>query len=227
MTADLLAHPFFGLALSIAAYAAGSWLRRRTGSSLANPLLVAAVLVAMVVRWTPFSLDQYRQGGAIITLFIIPATTVLALPISRQWAVLRANAIPILGGCAVGSMSSLASVWCLCRVFALDDAITASLLPKSVTTAIAMELAENSGGIASLAVSAVILTGLISAIASPLLIRLVRLDDPVARGVAIGVSGHAVGTARALEMGETEGALSGIALGVAGILTSVLYLVLV
>ncbi|MCD8139971.1 MAG: LrgB family protein [Planctomycetaceae bacterium] len=223
MTDLLFSQPSFGIALSIGAYAVGVWVKKKTGSALANPLLIATILIIALIAWTPITLDHYRLGGAMITMFIVPATVVLAIQIDHQWTALRANLLPVLGGCVIGSLASIGSVWLLCRLFGIDPAFTASLLPKSVTTAISIELSERTGGLPSLTVSAVILTGITSAILSPLIIRLLRLKDRIAAGIAIGASGHAIGTARALELGETEGAFSGIALGLSGVVTSVIY----
>lgn len=223
MTDTLLSHPFLGLAASIAAYAVGSWIKTKTNSPLANPLLIATVLVVAAIHLTPLTPAHYQNGGAMVTMFIVPATTVLAIQINRQWQMLRANLLPILGGCLAGSIVSIASVWLLSRLFGLDAVITASLLPKSVTTAISMELSEKAGGIPSLTVSAVILTGIASAVLSPFLMRIFRLKNGIANGLAMGTSGHAIGTAKAIEMGESEGAFSGIALCVSGILTSLVY----
>lgn len=225
MTGELLSHPYFGIVLSVAAYAAGCLVRAKTRSALANPLLIAAALVALCIECTPLTLAQYRAGGAAITLFILPATVALALQINRQWAALRANALPVVGGCVAGGIASVASVWLLCRLFGIAGDVTASLLPKSVTTAIAVDLSAKAGGIPSLTVSAVVLTGIASAVLSPFFIKALRLRNRIASGIAIGASGHAIGTARALEAGETEGAFSGIALGVSGIATSVLFAV--
>lgn len=218
-----LSHPYVGMIVSIAAYGAGAWVKAKTKSPLANPLLVSSVLVIAAIHVSPLTLAQYRNGGEVITMLIVPATVVLAIQIDRQWSVLRANAAPILVGCVVGSLVSMASIWVLCRWFGIEDTVTLSLLPKSVTTAISIELSEKSGGLPSLTVSAVILTGMTSAVFSPLAMRFAGLKNPVGAGVAMGVSGHAVGTATALEMGEAEGAFAGIALGLAGVATSVFY----
>ncbi|MCD8349252.1 MAG: LrgB family protein, partial [Planctomycetaceae bacterium] len=211
------------IVLSIGAYAVGAWVKKKTGSALANPLLIATVVVIAVINWTPITLDHYRLGGTMVTMFIVPATVVLAIQINHQWTALRANLLPVLGGCLIGSLASIGSVWLLCRLFGIDPAFTASLLPKSVTTAISIDLSGRTGGLPSLTVSAVILTGITSAILSPLVMRLLRLKDRIAAGIAIGTSGHAIGTAKALELGETEGAFSGIALGLSGVVTSVIY----
>lgn len=223
MIESTLSHPYSGILLSIAAYGFGVWVKSKTKSPLANPLLIATVLTAAAIHYSPLSLEQYRRGGGMITMFIAPATIVLAVQINRQWAILRANLTPVLIGCVAGCLASMASIWLLCRFFGISGQVTTSLIPKSVTTAISIELSEKTGGIPALTVSAVILTGMMSTIFSPFMISLLRLDNRIATGVALGVSGHAIGTAKALEIGETEGALSGIALGVSGVATSLIY----
>lgn len=223
MTATLLSHPFFGLIATIAAYWAGCRIKAATKSPFANPLLIAAIILAAALSFSPAKLEYYRPGGAIITMFILPATVVLALQINKQWAAFRANALPVIGACAAGSVASIASIWLLSRAFGIPDTLTVSLLPKSVTTAIAIDLSEKSGGIPALTVTAVVITGMSGAILNPVLIKLLRLKNSVASGIGMGVSGHAIGTARALELGETEGAFSSIALCLAGIATSILY----
>jgi putative effector of murein hydrolase len=159
-------------------------------------------------------------------MFMIPVTVILALRIYRRRAALMENIVPVLLGCIAGGAASVFSTWGLCRLFNIDGAVSVSLLPKSVTTAIALELAKKNGGIEGIAAPAVIVTGMFSAAVSPFLIKILRLKDPVAAGVAMGVSGHAIGTSAALELGETQGAMSGIAIGITGIVTSLIFMFL-
>lgn len=222
----LFSSPAFGLVVSIAAYGVGFWVKKRVRSALASPLAIGTALVILLLALSPVKLEEYQEGGRIISLFIVPATTALALQIYRQWKALKANLLPILAGCLAGSLTAVFSVWGLCRLLRLDEALTASLLPKSVTSAIAIELSAKIGGIPALTVCLVVFTGIVSAVLSPMLVKLFKLRDPVAIGVAIGTSGHAVGTAKAVEMGETEGAMSGIALSLSGVITSLLFLFL-
>ena len=135
---------------------------------------------------------------------------------------LKKNLIPILAGTFTGSVASIASVLVLCRLFGLSDELTASLIPKSVTTPIAMEISKQQGGIVPITVAAVIVTGIFGAVLAPIFIRIFRVKNPVEAGIAIGTCSHALGTSKALELGEVEGAMSGIAIGVAGIITVIL-----
>ncbi|MDR3192395.1 MAG: LrgB family protein [Treponema sp.] len=221
---EILSMPLSGILVSIGAYLVGLQIRRLIPHPLANPLVIANVLIILTVIFTPLSPEQYMAGAGFISLFIVPATATLGLKIYRQWANFKANMIPVLGGCAAGSVVSVASLWGLCRLFGIDGTISLSLFPKSVTTAIAMELSAKYGGLVGVTIPAVIITGVFSAFASPFFIKALKLKDPVAAGVAMGVSGHAICTSVALELGETQGAMSGIAIGVAGLFTSVIFL---
>lgn len=218
--------PLFGIVLSICAYQAGVWANKKTGSPLCNPLLIAVALIVAALKLFDIPLAAYQQGGRIIGVMLAPATAALALSMYRQIRQLRRHLLPVVAGCFVGSCASVASVFGLCRLFRLDEELTASLLPKSVTTPIAMELSAQAGGVPAVTVAAVIFTGILGAILAPLLVRLFRVEDPVCRGVAIGTSSHAIGTAKALELGELEGAMSGVSIGVAGISTVLIFLFL-
>lgn len=222
----VLQSPLFGIVLSIAAYSAGLWLNRKLKSPLVNPLLIAIALVILFLNALGIPPKAYNRGGTVISLFLAPATAVLAVSVYRQLEVLKANFLPVVLGCLAGALTSMGSAYLLCRLFGLDDRLIASMLPKSVTTPIAMEISRQGGGIVSVTVAAVVLTGILGAVFAPLLIRVFRIKSPVAAGVAIGASSHAVGTSRAIELGEVEGAMSGIAIGVSGIITVLLALFL-
>ena len=152
-------------------------------------------------------------------MFLAPATACLAVAVYTKLQILKKYALPILVGCAAGSAASMGSVYLLCRLFGLDESLTVSLIPKSVTTPIAVSIAEPAGGMVPITVVAVIFTGILGGIFAPFLIRLFRVSDPVAAGLAIGASSHAVGTSKAIELGEVEGAMSGLAIGICGIIT--------
>ena len=152
-------------------------------------------------------------------MFLAPATACLAVSIYTRIELLKKNWLPVVVGAACGSAASMGSVYVLCRLFRMDEAMTASLIPKSVTTPIAVSIAEGSGGITPITVVAVIFTGILGSIFAPKLIKLFGVKDPMTAGVAIGSCSHAVGTSKALELGETQGAMSGLAIGVCGVMT--------
>ena len=216
----LLSSPFFGLSLSAAAWCAGLWLQKKTGWVLCNPLLVAGVLIIALLAVFDIPLEKYNIGGDFIKLMLGPVTAVLALNIYRQRKILREHFLPVLAGCLAGSVVSLLSVLALCQVFQMEDLLTASLLPKSVTTAIAVGIAESRGGIQGIAAAAVAMAGITGAVCAPLFAKWFRITDPVAEGLAIGACSHALGTTKAMEIGELQGAMSSIAICVCGIFTS-------
>ena len=218
--------PLFGIALSALAFWAGTRIQKKTGLVVCNPLVIAIVLVCAVLLLLRIPYDAYNQGGSIINMFLSPATACLAVSIYTKVQLLKKNWLPILVGSAAGSLTSMGSVYLMCRLFRLDEAITAALVPKSVTTPIAVSIAGSHGGVTSITVVAVILTGILGSILAPTLIKLFQVKNPVAAGLAIGACSHAVGTSKALEMGETEGAMSGLAIGMCGILTVIFSLVL-
>lgn len=218
--------PFFGVALSVLAFWIGVKIQKKTGLVVCNPLLIGVILVIGLLLALGVPYENYDQGGSLINLFLSPATACLAVAIYSKVQLLKENWLPILVGCVVGSLVSMGSILGLCRLFGLDEAMTASLLPKSVTTPIAVSVAQAHGGIPSITVVAVILTGILGSILAPLLIRLFRVKDPIAAGLAIGACSHAVGTSKALELGETEGAMSGLAIGVCGLVTVLFSLIL-
>ena len=218
--------PFFGVALSVLAFWVGVKIQKKTGLVVCNPLLIGVILVIGLLLTLGIPYEYYDQGGSLINLFLSPATACLAVAIYSKVQLLKENWLPILVGCVVGSLVSMGSILGLCRLFGLDEAMTASLLPKSVTTPIAVSVAQAHGGIPSITVAAVILTGILGSILAPLLIRLFRVKDPIAAGLSIGACSHAVGTSKALELGETEGAMSGLAIGVCGLVTVLFSLIL-
>ena len=221
LLSELLSSPFFGIALSIVAFSIGVWIQKKTGLVICNPLIIAIVLVSGVLLLFKIPYESYNEGGSIINMFLAPATSCLAVSVYTRVELLKRNWLPILAGCVAGSLTSMGSVFLLCRLFGLDEAMTYSLLPKSVTTPIAVGIAESHGGISSITVAAVILTGIMGSILAPFLIRIFRVKDAMTAGLAIGACSHAVGTSKAIEIGETEGAMSGLAIGICGIVTVV------
>lgn len=179
---ELFASPFFGIALSILAFWVGVRIQKKTGLVVCNPLLIGIVLVVGVLLLFRIPYESYHQGGEIINMFLAPATACLAVAIYGKIRILKENWLPILVGCVVGSASSMGSILLLCRLFGLDAAMTASLLPKSVTTPIAISVSQAHGGIGPITVVAVLITGIFGSIAAPLLIKLFRVKDPMTAG---------------------------------------------
>ena len=220
----LLETPYFGIVLTILAYWTGVKLQKKTGLVLCNYMLVAVALLVAVLTVFRIPYEAYYQGGSIIDMFLGPATACMAVTIYSKWDLLRKNWLPVLAGCLAGVVTSMGSILVMCRLFGLDKAMTVSLLPKSVTTPIATVISEGHGGIVSVTVAAVMVTGILGNLVAPFLVKLFRIHDPLAVGLGIGACSHAVGTAKALEMGETEGAMGGLAIGLCGIITAILAL---
>lgn len=216
---EVFASPYFGVALSVTAFGIGVKLNRKFRTPVCNPLIIAIVLVSAVLLIFGIPYESYNVGGEVINMFLAPATACLAVAVYTKIQILKQYWLPVLAGCAAGSAASMGSVYLLCRLFGLDESMSVSLLPKSVTTPIAVSIAEPAGGIVPVTVVAVIFTGILGGIFAPLLIRVFRVSDPVAAGLAIGASSHAVGTSKAIEIGEVEGAMSGLAIGICGIIT--------
>ena len=212
---------FFGAFLSLAAYGVGVFLRSRWKFALFNPLLVAIVLVVAFLVGFKIDYATYMEGARYISYLLTPATVCLAVPLYQQFSLLKKNAKAVLLGIAAGVLASLTVILVMSILFHLDHTMYVTLLPKSITTAIGIGVSEELGGIQSLTVVVIIITGVLGNIFAELICKVFRITDPIAQGVGIGTSTHAVGTARAMEMGEVQGAMSGLSVVVAGLMTVV------
>ena len=212
----------WGVGLTLAAFAVGTLINRVTKKSICNPLLLGSLVVVAVLTALRIPYAQYKASAAPVSWLLLPATVSLAVPLYEKWDLLRRNAKAILAGIAAGTLTSLASVLLIGWAMGLDHTQFVTLLPKSVTTAISMDVSAELGGIASLTGAVVILTGIVGSLFGEGLFRLLRITDPMSKGVAMGTAAHAIGTSKALEMGETEGAMSGLSIAVAGIMTAIL-----
>lgn len=221
---ELASSPFFGITLTIVAYWVGVRAQKKTGLVVCNSMLITVALIIAVLTVFHIPYEDYYQGGSLINLFLGPATACMAVTVYAKMDLLKKYWLPVLAGCLAGTVTSIGSILVLSRLFGLDKDMTASLLPKSVTTPIATAVSEGHGGIVPITVAAVIVTGILGNLAAPFLVKLFRVKDPVAAGLGIGTCSHALGTAKALEMGETEGAMSSLAIGICGILTALLAL---
>lgn len=223
MAEFLASIPLFPVALTIGTYLFGVWCQKKTRSPICNPILIAVILVIGILLLTGFDVPTYQAGANPITWLLTPATVSLALPLYEQLKTLKKNLPAILAGIAAGTVTSLLVVWLMCWLFSLDRSLTVSLLPKSITTAMGMVLSEQNGGIPPLTTVVIIVTGILGSLMGPALCKLLRLKDPVSQGVALGTASHVVGTSKANELGEIQGAVSSLSLACAGILTAVLF----
>ncbi|MDD2296912.1 MAG: LrgB family protein [Sphaerochaetaceae bacterium] len=214
--------PLFGIALTFFTFEVGLYLNKRFKSPFLNPIIIATIMCIAILQVGNIPLASYQVGGDFLSMLIFPATTCLAVAVYVQLPLLKKYFIPILIGCSVGATVSITSVLLFSKWFNVTDQLTKSLLPKSVTTAIALELSSLLQGEPSLTVMAVILTGFVGILFAPLLIKIFRIKDPIIQGLAIGTSSHVIGTSQAIEMGPIQGAMSGIAIFVTGVVTVIL-----
>lgn len=216
---ELLNTPLFGILISILAFEAGLIIYRKTKKAIFNPLLIGIILVITILLQFDISIEHYNQGGSYILFLLGPATVILAVPLYRQIDLLKKNLVPILVGITVGCVSAITSVWFLAKLFNLEELVSISMIPKSVTTPIGMEISRQIGGEPSVTVALIVVTGILGAVMGPFVCKLFRIKDEVAVGVSLGTASHAVGTSKAIELGETQGAMSGLSIGVAGLIT--------
>jgi len=212
---------YFGIVLSLAAYALGVWLKKKLKRDYVNPLLVSVIVIIGVLLLFDIDYASFNAGGKYISYLLTPATVCLAIPMYRQLHLLKAHKKAVVLGLLAGVLASLASVLGLSVLFGLTHRQYVTLLPKSITTAIGLGVSEELGGFTAITVAVIIITGLIGNVTAQGFCRLLRIKDPVAVGLAIGTSSHALGTAKALELGEVQGAMSSLAIVVAGLLTAV------
>ena len=213
----MLDNQYFGIILSFAAYEIGKWINQKLKTPLANPLLIAILLIIGFLSITGIDYEYYKKGGDFIAFFIAPATVAMVLDLYANIETLKKNIIPIFVGVGSGTIFSFIIAMFLSKILQIDRNLISSLLPQSVTTAIAISLSDEYQGIIGLTAIAVVIRGVSGAVFAPLVMKIFKIKDPVAQGVAIGTSSHAVGTSQARLMGEVQGAMSGLSIAVAGI----------
>lgn len=210
---------FFGAFVSLAAYEAGLLLKKKFRLAILNPLLIAIVCVMGFLSVANVAYDTYNEGAKYLSYLLTPATVALAVPLYQQLALLKKNFRAVAFGIVSGVLASLVSVLLLSILFRLSHEQYVTLLPKSITTAIGMGVSQELGGISTITVAVIIITGILGNVIAESVYRLFRIEEPVAKGLALGTSAHAIGTAKAMELGEVEGAMSSLAIAVAGLLT--------
>jgi len=213
---------FFGSLVSLAFYGVGVLLRSKLKLAIFNPLLVAIVLTMVFLLVFDIDYETYNAGAKYLSFLLTPATVALAIPLYEQFQKLKENAAAVAVGITTGVVTSMVSVLILCRLFGLGHTEYVTLLPKSITTAIGMGVSEELGGFVPITVAVIIVTGIIGNILAVGVCRLFRITHPVAKGIGIGSASHAIGTTKAMELGEVEGAMSGLSIALSGILTVLL-----
>ena len=208
-----------GIVLSLLAFEIGTWIRKKWKLAILNPLLISILIVIGFLVCFRIDYESYNSSAKYISYFLTPATVSLAIPLYQQIELLKKNLAAILVGILSGVLTSLFSILAMCTFFGMNHAQYVTLLPKSITTAIGMGISEELGGYVTITVAVIIITGIIGNVLAETICRVFKIEEPVAKGIAIGSSAHALGTAKALELGEIEGAMSSLSIAVAGILT--------
>ncbi len=222
MTEFLSSSAVWGVGLTMAAFAAGTFVNRKTGKAWCNPLLLGTLTAIVLLTVLDVPYPEYKASAAPLSYLLLPATVSLAIPLYEKWELLKKNFIAILAGVLSGVLVSLGGIAALAWLLKLDAAQAATLLPKSVTTAIGLDISAALGGMPPLTGAVIILTGITGNLTAQWLCRTLSITDPLARGIGIGTASHAIGTAKALEMGQTEGAMSSLATALAGVFTAFL-----
>lgn len=219
---EITNNPLFGVIVSLIAFEIGKFIFEKTKLAIFNPLLIATLIVTGILNFFHISVKEYMLGGSLIVFFLAPATVVLAIPLYQKIDLLKKHWIPIIGGGIVGAIVAIVSVVVLGKLLGIDHKLLVSFMPKSITTPIGIELSKMLGGIPSITVFAIVVTGITGNVTAPFIYSVFKIKHPIAKGLGLGVSSHAVGTSRAIEMGEIEGAMSALAIVIAGILTIIL-----
>lgn len=216
----------FPVVLSVLTYQIGILLHKKFPYPIVNPLLISTIITIAVLLLCKEPFSEYKKGGDLLSMWLGPATEILAINIYNKRDVLKKNIVPVITASIVGAVTCVAVVYGLGKLFKLDEVIVRSLYSKSVTTPIALSLSKSVDGIQAVTMSGVLVTGIFGGMFAPQLVKLFHITEPVAAGLAIGTSSHAVGTSTALQMGETEGAMSSIAIGCMGLATTLVFIFL-
>lgn len=210
---------FFGVMLSLMAYSIGLLLKKKLKLGIFNPLLIAAILIIAFLSITKIDYETFNSGAKYISYLLTPATVALAIPLYKQFQLLKQNTAALIIGIGSGVLSSFLSIAAMAILFQFSHEEYVTFLPKSITTAIGIGISEELGGYVSITAASIIVTGILGSIMAELVFKLFRIREPIAKGIALGTASHAIGTAKAMELGETEGAMSSLAIILSGILT--------
>ena len=210
---------FFGAVISLVAYEIGTLLKKKFKLAIFNPLLIAVICVMAVLILFHIDYDTYNEGDQYISYLLTPATVCLAVPLYRQLTLLRKNLKAVVIGIVSGVLASMVSVLIFAKLFGLSHSEYVTLLPKSITTAIGMGVSEELGGLVTITVAVIIITGVLGNVIAEAVLKVAKIEEPIAKGLALGTSAHAIGTSKAMELGPVEGAMSSLAIAVAGLLT--------
>ncbi len=210
---------FFGAAISIAFYELGVLIKKKFKCAFFNPLLISIVFTVLVLLVGNIDYEKYNEGAKYISYFLTPATVCLAIPLYEQVELLKKNARAIIAGIIAGVLSSVLTVLCLALLFDFSHEEYVTFLPKSVTTAIGIGVSEQLGGYVPITVAVIVMTGVFGNVIGEAVCKVFKITEPIAKGVALGSASHAIGTAKAMELGEVEGAMSSLSIAVSGLIT--------
>lgn len=213
---------FAGVTISLLAYLTGTVLKKKLKLPIFNPLLVSIILTMIVLVVADVDYDIYNKGASYLSWLLTPATVCLAIPLYEQWNLLKKYYQAVILGIVAGVLTSLTTVFVLAKLMGLNHKEYVTLLPKSITTAIGMGVSEELGGYVTITVAVIVVTGVFGNIFGELICKIFKITHPISKGLAFGSSSHAIGTAKAIELGEVEGAMSGLAIAVTGIMTVIL-----
>ena len=212
---------YFGVTISIVSYGIGLFLKKKLKWGILNPLLVSILFVVGFLILFDIDYDMYNQTAKYLSYLLTPATVALAMPLYQKITLLKKNGLAVFLGILSGVLSSLLSVLAMAWLFGLSHREYVTLLPKSITTAIGMGVSDELGGITTITVAVIIVTGVLGNVIGQSVCKLFKIYEPIAVGLALGTSAHAIGTAKALELGEVEGAMSSLSIVVSGLITVV------
>lgn len=221
MNEILMNSSYFGFVITIIIYYICVQIKNKTKISLLNPLLTTTIIIVAILLMCNIKYDTYNNGAKYISYFLTPTTVCLAIPLFKQIKILKKNIIAIISGVLAGVLANAGVIVILVKFFGMSNELGSSLLPKSITAPIALGVVKELGGISSITVFAVILSGIIGAVIAPTIFKILKIKEEISQGLACGTAAHGSGTTTALELGEIQGAISGLAITVTGLITTI------
>ncbi|SKA03688.1 TIGR00659 family protein [Pilibacter termitis] len=214
---EVTSNPLFGLVLSIFMYLLGVKINQRYPHPLTTPLLFATVGIIIFLKLTGISYEEYYKGGSMLNTLIAPSTVALGLPLYKTLHLMKHHFRSIMLGIGIGAVVNVIATAIFARFFGLEKIVALSIFPKSVTTAMAVGISEKMSGIATITLVSVVATGILTSVIGANVLKWFKIEDPVAQGIALGGTGHAIGTGKAMELGKVQGAMSGLSIGITGV----------
>lgn len=214
---QIIESQLFGVFLTIVVYYFASKIFAKFKLAILNPILISVLFIILILKVFKLDYESYMKGGSILNTLIVPATVALAIPLHKNLHLLKKNYIPIISGIIIGNTINCILIVLFCKFFKYESQIISSFIPKSITTAIAVGLSESLGGVSSITVALVVITGISGAVLGPVIFKMFNIKNEVAMGISLGSASHAVGTSKACEISETCAAMSGLAISLTGL----------